>query len=39
MKTQEVILRATAKKIRRWQAAEILGISGRQMWRWKERYE
>ena len=39
MKTQEVILRAMAKKITWWQAAEILGISDRQMRRWKERYE
>ena len=39
MKTQEVILRAMAKKISWWQAAEILGISDRQMRRWKERYE
>jgi hypothetical protein len=31
MKTQEVILRAMAKKINWWQAAEILGISDRQM--------
>ena len=29
MKVQEVILRAMAKKITWWQAAEILGISGR----------
>jgi transposase len=39
MKIQEVILRAVAKKIRWWQAAEIIGISDRQMRRWKERYE
>jgi len=39
MKVQEVILRAMAKRIRWWQAAEILGISARQMRRWKERYE
>ena len=31
MKTQEVILRAMAKKITWWQAAEILGICDRQM--------
>ena len=31
MKVQEVILRAMAKKINWWQAAEILGISERQM--------
>ncbi len=39
MKVQEVILRALAKKITWWQAAEILGISDRQMRRWKRRYE
>jgi len=31
MKVQEVILRAVAKKITWWQAAEIIGISDRQM--------
>lgn len=39
MKVQEVILRAMAKKITWWQAAEILGICDRQMRRWKRRYE
>src|ERR1700745_4468443 len=39
MKIQEVILRAIAKKITWWQAAEIIGISDRQMRRWRERYE
>lgn len=40
MKVQEVILRAMAKKITWWQAAaEIIGISDRQMRRWKRRYE
>jgi transposase len=39
MKFQEVILRAMARKITWWQAAEILGISDRQMRRWKLRYE
>jgi hypothetical protein len=39
MKVQEVILRGLAKKIRWWQAAEIIGISDRQMRRWRERYE
>ncbi len=39
MKIQEVILRAMAKKISWWQAAEIIGISARQMRRWKARYE
>lgn len=39
MKVQEVIMRAMAKKITWWQAAEILGISCRQMRRRRERYE
>jgi transposase len=39
MKVQEVILRAMAKKITWWQAAEIIGITDRQMRRWRERYE
>ena len=39
MKLQEVILRALAKRITWWQAAEIIGISDRQMRRWKVRYE
>ena len=39
MKVQEVILRAMAKKISWWQAAEIIGISDRSMRRWRERYE
>jgi transposase len=39
MKVQEVILRAMAKKITWWQAAEILGISDRSMRRWRGRYE
>src|SRR5215210_5838580 len=39
MKIQEVMLRAIAKKITWWQAAEILGLSCRQMRRWKRRYE
>src|SRR5215469_10759511 len=38
MKIQEVILRAMAKKITWWQAAEIIGISDRQMRRWRERH-
>jgi len=37
MKVQEVILQALAKKITWWQAAEIIGISDRQMRRWRER--
>jgi transposase len=39
MKVQEVILRAMAKKITWWQAAEILGLSDRSMRRWRERYD
>jgi hypothetical protein len=39
MKVKEVILRAMVKRITWWQAAEILGISARQMKRWKRRYE
>ena len=39
MKIQEVILRAMAKKITWWQAAEILGVSNRTIRRWKWKYE
>ena len=39
MKIQEVMLRAMAKRIAWWQAAEIIGISCRQMQRWRLRYE
>jgi transposase len=39
MKIQEVILQALAKKITWWQAAEIIGISDRQMRRLHRRYE
>src|SRR2546426_12479477 len=39
MKVQEVILRAMAKRITWWQAAEIMGISDRHMRRWRERHE
>ena len=39
MKVQEVMLRAMAKKLTWYQAAEILGISDRHMRRWRERYE
>ena len=38
MKIQEVILQAMARKITWWQAAEIIGISDRQMRRWHQRY-
>ena len=39
MKVQEVMLRAWAKKITWWQAAEILGISDRHLRRIREGYE
>jgi len=39
MKLQDVMLRAMAKRITWYQAAEILGISGRQMLRWQTRYK
>jgi len=39
MKVQEVILRAMSGQIAWFQAAEILGISCRQMQRWKTRWE
>src|SRR3974390_3561217 len=39
MKVQEVMLRAIARKITWYQAAEILGITDRHLRRWRERYE
>jgi transposase len=39
MKVQEVILRAMAGRLKWYQAAEILGISDRQMRRWRGRYQ
>ncbi len=39
MKIQEVITRAMLGHIKWYQAAEIIGVSDRQMRRWKERYE
>jgi transposase len=39
MKLQDVMLRAMAKRITWYQAAEILGISCRQMQRWKTRFK
>src|ERR1039457_3084165 len=39
MKVEEVLLRATAGKIRWWQAAEMIVISDRQLRRWRKRYE
>ena len=38
MKVQGVILRAMAKSLTWWEAAEIIGISDRSMRRWKQRY-
>jgi transposase len=38
MKIQEVILRAMAKRISWWPAAEIIGVTDRQMRRWHWRY-
>src|SRR5260370_12578783 len=38
-KLQEVLLRATAGKIKWWQAAELIGISERQMRRLRKRLE
>src|SRR5260370_16830865 len=39
MKLQDVMLRGMAKRITWYQAAEILGISGRQMLRWQTRFK
>lgn len=39
MKIQEVLLRATSRQLTWGQAAEILGLSERQLRRWRERYE
>jgi transposase len=39
MKLHEVLLRASAGKIKWWQAAELIGISPRQMRRWRKRLE
>jgi transposase len=39
MKLQEVLLRATSGKIKWWQAAELIGISARQLRRRRKRYE
>jgi hypothetical protein len=39
MKIQAVLLRAMARKITWWQAAEILGFSDRHLRRIRERYE
>ena len=39
MKLQDVLLKAIAKKITWWNAAEIVGVSDRTMRRWLERRE
>jgi transposase len=39
MKVQDVLLKAMAKKITWWAAAEILGVSDRTMRRWRERLQ
>ena len=39
MKVQDVLLKAMAKKITWWEAAEIIGVSDRTMRRWRERLE
>lgn len=39
MKVQDVLLKAMAKKIRWWEAAEIIGVSERTMRRWRERLQ
>src|SRR5664279_5733961 len=39
MKLQDVLLKAMAKKITWWSAAEIIGVSDRTMRRWRERLE
>jgi transposase len=39
MKLQDVLLRAMAKKITWWQAAEIIGVTDRTIRRWRERLE
>ncbi len=39
MKLQDIMLKAMAKKITWWSAAEIIGVSDRTMRRWRERLE
>jgi transposase len=39
MKLQDVLLKAMAKRITWWSAAEIIGVSDRTMRRWRERME
>src|SRR2546430_5458996 len=39
MKLQDVLLKAMAKKITWWEAAEIIGMTDRTMRRWRERVQ
>jgi len=39
LKLQDVLLKAMAKKITWWAAAEIIGVTDRTMRRWRERLE
>jgi transposase len=39
MKVQDVLLKAMAKKISWWEAAEIIGVTERTMRRWRQRLE
>ncbi len=39
MKIQDVVLKAMAKKITWWEAAEIIGVTDRTMRRWREKLE
>ena len=39
MKLQDVLLKAIAKRITWWTAAEIIGVTDRTMRRWRERLE
>ncbi len=39
MKLQDVLLKAMAKKITWWEAAEIIGVTDRTMRRWREKLE
>src|SRR5260370_31821828 len=39
MKLQDVLLKAMARKISWWEAAEIIGVTDRTMRRWRERLE
>src|SRR5258708_23717787 len=39
MKLEDVLLKAMAKKLTWWEAAEIIGVTERTMRRWRERME